>query len=154
MSDNSGIEWTDAKTCSHCLTEKPLAAFSRDASRVDGLTYWCRDCRNERTRDRYESRAVVGRHGPIPFPPRDGDKQQARKRVNLQVRTARRPNPNTLPCSDCGHLVKDGGSRHEYAHFLGYGTEHHEAVEAVCSVCHHRRSRERGEDKSGKRYAN
>jgi len=43
-----------AKTCSACGSEKPHAEFARDRTRPDGLTYWCRECRNSIRRDRYQ----------------------------------------------------------------------------------------------------
>lgn len=49
----------------------------------------------------------------------------------------RRPNPNSLPCVDCGHLGDD--RRHEYDHHLGYEAEHHYDVQPVCSKCHAKR---------------
>ena len=82
---------------------------------------------------------VTGLPGPAPHAPRDGDKQQARQRVNVEVRTGRRPHPNTLPCVDCGHIWSEGERRHEYDHYLGYGSEHHLDVVAVCSSCHAKR---------------
>lgn len=80
-----------------------------------------------------------GRFGPPPNPPRDGDKKQARQRINVEVREGRRPHPNTLPCADCGHVWAPGERRHEYDHHLGYAPEHHYDVEAVCTRCHSRR---------------
>lgn len=76
------------------------------------------------------------RPGPAPNPPRDGDRKQARQRINVEVRTGRRPHPNTLPCADCGHEWSEGERRHEYDHFMGYAAEHHYAVESVCTTCH------------------
>lgn len=79
---------------------------------------------------------LTGRPGPAPHPPRDGDRLQARQRVNVEVRTGRRPHPNTLPCSDCGHIWSPGERRHEYDHHKGYTAEHHLDVEPVCTTCH------------------
>lgn len=62
----------------------------------------------------------TGRPGPKPQRPRTGDKIQARQRINVEVRTGRRPHPNTLPCADCGHIWEEGERRHEYDHHLGY----------------------------------
>lgn len=107
-------------------------------------TLGCRACRNDRSRRAYTP--VADPHpGPRPHPPRPGDKRQARHRVNYQVDIGARPDPNALPCTDCGHIYTPGGKRHEYDHAAGYGEEAHEFVEAVCSACHHRRSAERGE---------
>jgi hypothetical protein len=88
---------------------------------------------------------ITGRPGPAPKPPRDGDKKQARQRINVEVRTGRRPHPDTLPCSDCGHVWTPDGRRHEYDHYLGYAAEHHYDVEAVCTKCHRGRCDERKE---------
>ena len=82
---------------------------------------------------------ITGRPGPAPRPPRDGDKKQARQRINVEVRTGRRPHPNTLPCVDCGHVWEPGGRRHEYDHHLGYAAEHHGDVQSVCTPCHAKR---------------
>lgn len=68
-------------------------------------------------------------------PPRDGDRAQARQRINAEVKSGRRPHPNTLPCADCGHVWIEGGRRHEYDHHLGYGAAHHGDVQAVCTTC-------------------
>lgn len=80
---------------------------------------------------------LTGKPGPCPMLPRTGDKQQARQRINVEVRTGYRPNPNSIACVDCGHL--GDGRRHEYDHCLGYDAEHHGDVESVCTVCHYRR---------------
>ena len=89
--------------------------------------------------------SLTGRPGPAPMPPRDGDKIQARQRINVEVRTGRRPHPNALPCADCAHEWKTGERRHEYDHHLGYAAAHHYDVEAVCTTCHRRRVTERRE---------
>lgn len=82
---------------------------------------------------------ATGRPGPAPHPARDGDKAQARQRINVEVRTGRRPHPNALPCEDCGHVHMPGERRHEYDHYLGYAAEHHLDVQSVCTVCHAKR---------------
>lgn len=82
---------------------------------------------------------MTKRSGPAPHPPRDGDKEQARHRINIEVRTGRRPHPNSLPCVDCGHVWKKGERRHEYDHHKGYAAKHHHDVEAVCTICHAKR---------------
>lgn len=88
---------------------------------------------------------TTGRPGPSPKPPVDGDRKQARQRINVEVRTGRRPHPNALPCADCGHVWSHGDRRHEYDHHKGYAAEHHYDVEAVCTTCHAQRSYRRGE---------
>lgn len=87
----------------------------------------------------YKGATLRGRFGPPPDPPRDGDKKQARKRVNVLVRTGRIPRPNALPCTDCGHVWSPGERRHEYDHYLGYGAAHHLDVQPVCTTCHAQR---------------
>lgn len=81
----------------------------------------------------------TGRPGPAPSPPRDGDRVQARQRVNVDVRTGRRPHPNDLPCADCGHVCGSDERRHEYHHHLGYEGRHHGDVVALCKRCHAKR---------------
>lgn len=76
------------------------------------------------------------RPGPAPKPPRDGDKAQARQRINVEVRTGRRPHPNSLACVDCGHVYAPGERRHEYDHHLGYAAANHYDVQPVCTTCH------------------
>jgi hypothetical protein len=77
--------------------------------------------------------------GPAPHPPRDGDKKQARKRIEVDIRNGWLAHPNTLPCFDCGHVWKLGDWRHSYDHYLGYGAAHHRDVQPVCVKCHHKR---------------
>ena len=88
---------------------------------------------------------VTGRPGPAPKAPRDGDREQARQRINVEVRTGRRQRPNVVPCSDCGHVWNPGERRHEYDHYRGYAAAHHLDVEAVCTTCHRGRCDARGE---------
>lgn len=78
-------------------------------------------------------------HGPHPAAPRDGDREQARQRINVEVRAGRRPHPNSLPCVDCAHEWRPGRRRHEYHHHLGYAPEHHLDVIPLCTKCHAKR---------------
>ena len=82
---------------------------------------------------------VTGKPGPSPQQARNGDKQQARQRINVEVRTGHRPHPNLIACTDCGHIHSPGERRHEYDHHLGYDAEHHLDVESVCTICHAKR---------------
>lgn len=88
---------------------------------------------------------LTGLPGPAPNPPRDGDKKQARQRINVEVRSGRRPHPNTLPCVGCGHIWNEGERRHEYDHYKGYAAENHFEVEPVCTLCHRARVDDRKE---------
>lgn len=72
--------------------------------------------------------------GPERGEPRDGDKEQARYLINLDVQKGRRPNPNDLYCARCGHKGDD--RRHEYHHHMGYAARHHYDVIPLCSLCH------------------
>lgn len=81
----------------------------------------------------------TGRPGPAPHPARDGDRKQARQRINVEVRAGRRPHPNSLSCIDCEHVWSKGELRHEYDHHLGYAPEHHLDVQPVCVDCHAKR---------------
>lgn len=149
MAEFSKIEWTDngSKVCSTCRQVKSSSDFPVDRSRKDGFGYRCKSCRSTGRPRGWHGRPnvnpVTGRPGPAPSAPRDGDVLQARQRVNVEVRTGRRPHPNSLPCRDCGHIWREGERRHEYDHHLGYAAANHLSVEPVCTVCHHRREESR-----------
>ena len=135
------------KWCTRCKAWQPRSAFNVDRSRSDGLGASCRRLTGHPRgwAGRPKINPETGRPGRAPNPPRDGDRRQARRRVNVEVRTGRRPHPNSLPCVDCGHAWTAGERRHEYDHHLGYSAEHHYDVEAVCTTCHGKRSSARGE---------
>lgn len=42
--DQLTLEEAPSKRCSKCSDEQPLSAFHSDASRVDGLAFWCKGC--------------------------------------------------------------------------------------------------------------
>lgn len=65
-------------------------------------------------------------------------KTRARSKVGHGVRTGQIPDPNELPCSDCGHTGSD--MRHEYDHHRGYHGAAALDVVPVCSACHKKRS--------------
>jgi hypothetical protein len=136
------------KWCTACKAWHPKTKFGNDTSRGDKLAAKCKDSQRTGRRVGWHGQPAInpltGRPGPAPHPPRDGDKKQARRRINVAVRSGRLPHPNTLRCADCDHLGPD--RRHEYDHFLGYAAEHHEHVEPVCSSCHVLRSLKRGEN--------
>lgn len=137
----TGIQGTDAKRCSKCEQEKPRSAFQKDSSRADGLMYWCSDCRNARSRALYAPRPRKPRGWLTPT--RDGDKLQARRRINYLVEQGRIPHPDDLPCMDCADEVFVNHYRHEYDHARGYDGENQLYVEPVCSRCHHAREEAR-----------
>lgn len=133
-----GLIQSGQKWCVGCKAWQPRATFGVDRTRGDGLATACLESRHTgRPRGWHGQPRVnplTGRPGPVPAPSRDGDKLQARHRVNVEVRLGRRANPNALPCSGCGHIGAD--RRHEYHHHLGYAAEHHFDVEPLCTVCH------------------
>jgi len=56
-----------------------------------------------------------------------------------------RPHPNTVPCSDCGHVWFEGERRHDYVDAAGVVTIEDEA-DAVCRLCRIKRGRGRKPD--------
>lgn len=125
------------KRCNVCKQWKPEREFNIDRSRGDGLYPGCRDCQNARSRAKYTVIPFDKRkpYGPSPGIPRDGDKKQARSRVNKLVQRGRLPRPNDVRCSRCGHIGND--KRHEYHHQNGYGKRFHTDVTVLCTTCHH-----------------
>jgi hypothetical protein len=169
VSNDSAIEWTDAplkvrktaaarigvtldeydqrraageKWCTGCKQWHPHVDFNIDRSRGDGLGKWCRAFATEQGRTHYtpRPRPAAGRRFVAA---RDGDQQQARRRVNHLVDVGLLPDPNDRACNDCGHVYTEGERRHEYDHHRGYEPEHHEHVEPVCTTCHHARETQR-----------
>lgn len=127
----AGLNW-----CFGCLAWRASAEFDVDRSRWDGRARRCKSCKLKTAQGYRATLPKIGRMGPPRHDPRDGDKRQARQRINVEVRTGRRPHPNMFPCSDCGHIWKRGERRHEYDHYLGYAAEHHYDVQPVCTKCH------------------
>ena|SRR3990167_4822704 len=138
---NAGRKW-----CVLCRKWHQRKDFGKDKTRWDGLFPSCFTSRSEFSRSRYIPRPRP-RPGRRFVPPRDGDKKQARFRINYFVGLGLIPLPNSIPCVDCGHVWCPGSRRHEYDHHLGYAAEHHECVEAVCSICHFKREAARGNQK-------
>lgn len=128
---NAGLLW-----CWRDQTWEPAEDFAVDRSRSRGRAGSCRRSISDAARQSYErrERPAPGRRYVAA---RDDDRKQARRRVNHLVDAGVLPNPNTVPCTDCGHEGTD--KRHEYDHHLGYEAEHHEHVEPVCTTCHHQR---------------
>lgn len=136
---NAGKRW-----CCGCKAWHEASAFGADRNQPDGQARTCLKYRQQRSRSRrIPVPRELRRYGPLPMPPRDGDSTQARQRINVEVRTGRRPHPNSLPCVDCGHSWKEGERRHEYDHYLGYASHNHYSVEPVCTTCHHAREENR-----------
>ena len=122
------------KWCWRCREWHSMDTFTKDVSRSDGLSSACRKSQSEWRRRNYTPRPRQQQRGRRFVAPRDGDKEQARGRVNHLVRIGMIKDPDELPCTDCSHLGSD--RRHEYDHHLGYAAENHESVESVCTTCH------------------
>jgi hypothetical protein len=129
------------KWCWKCSAWKPITEFCLDPTRGDGRAVYCVLHRRVAVRKPWQPHPnpLTGRPGPAPMSSRDGDKMQARHRINVEVRTGRRPRANSLPCTDCGHRWTPGESHHHYDHYKGYSAEHHYDVQPVCAKCHARR---------------
>lgn len=56
-----------------------------------------------------------------------------------------RPHPNTLPCSDCGHVWFEGERRHHYVGGSGEDSIE-DGAEIVCTLCKQQRFRPRDPD--------
>jgi hypothetical protein len=124
------------KWCTACKTHHPVSAFGRDRTRGDGLAASCLASRRVKVR-----KPQLGRPGRRGWqaPARDGDKRQARRRVNYLVERGLILRPDDLPCMDCGDEVFVNRYRHEYDHARGYDGENQLYVEPVCSKCHRNR---------------
>ena len=127
------------KRCSYCKIWLDRKLFNSDVTRHDRLSPVCKNCRKKQYRMKYVPKKRVSRLGCRYVIVRDGDKLQARARINHLIDVGLLPKPNDLPCIDCGHLWKIGERRHEYDHYNGFEGKYHETVEVVCSRCHHKR---------------
>ncbi len=133
------------KWCTGCKEWHLQDAFAVDRSRGDGLTASCRTYRNSKSRQEYQPkpRPMKGRSF---VPARDGDRLQARRRINYFVEAGLLPHPNDLPCAYCGDVWEANKPRHEYHHHKGYAAEHHEDIVVVCTACHRREEHGKNRD--------
>ncbi|WDL99756.1 hypothetical protein [Alicyclobacillus sp. ALC3] len=129
------------KYCWKCQQWMARGEFNADKSKSDGLKAVCRICARKTGRESYVPRSRK-RRGFI-AKVRNGDKLQARRRVNYLVEQGLIPHPDDLPCIDCGDELFIGEYRHEYDHARGYDGENQLYVEPVCSRCHHAREEAR-----------
>lgn len=97
------------------------------------------ESRNRSARESYTPINTPSRLGTFAVAARDGDRKQARARVNHRVDIGLLADPNDLPCFDCGHVYAEGERRHEYDHYRGYAAANQLDVQVVCTTCHHRR---------------
>jgi hypothetical protein len=135
----AGLKW-----CRVCRDWHERSAFPKDSTRTDGLAPLCTAQMRNKYRRSYQPVPPELRrpYGPPQKPCVSGDKKQARHLVNQAVTRGKLPRPDSIPCSDCGH-VSVAGERHEYDHHLGYDAEHHMDVQAVCVPCHKAREKTR-----------
>lgn len=134
----SGLKW-----CFACREFKHRDFFNNCSTARDGKDNRCKGCSRLDWHRRYKPVPIEEqkRKGYGPRPSRDGDKQQARNKVNREVTKGNLPRARDLPCTDCGHL--GGTLRHEYDHYLGYAAIHHLSVQCVCVPCHIKREQKR-----------
>ena len=133
------IEWSEpGKWCTACKQRHLIQAFGKDRTRYDGLAACCLASKRVKIR----KIRVQFRSGWLK-PVRDGDKLQARRRINYLVEQGRIPHPDDLPCIDCGDEIFLRRYRHEYDHACGYDGLNQLYVEPVCSRCHHGREKSR-----------
>lgn len=124
-----GFKW-----CSKGKHWAKLELFGLDCTRSDSYASSCRQCVNLFGRKRYVKKGRNNKKGARYAAARDGDKLQARRRVNHLVKAGMLPNPNDVACVDCKHIGPD--RRHEYDHSRGYAAGNHEAVDVRCTRCH------------------
>ncbi|MEG4518853.1 hypothetical protein [Microcoleus sp. AT9b-C5] len=143
----AGLKW-----CFGCQSWLKLNRFNQSKNARDGKDNRCKICRRAFDRRRYQPIPIAKPRGFPPVPGRDGDKNQARNRVNYAVSRNKLPRARNIPCVDCGHLGDDGVPPrklrlHEYDHYKGYDAVNHLEVECVCVPCHIDRERQRRQEK-------
>jgi hypothetical protein len=136
---DSSLKW-----CYACKKWLHIDSFCKNKRAYDGKNNCCRDCRRSLEKERYGRYSRVPKEerkprGSLPKPSRDGDKKQARAKVNYAVERQRMPRANTVPCFDCGHIGSD--KKHEYDHYKGYDAVNHLEVQCVCVPCHLKREK-------------
>lgn len=122
------------KKCARCGDEK--SQFPRNRKSRDGLGSWCSDCCRDYMRGR-KSDPAKRRAAARASEQRHPDRRRAREKVKDAVRSGKLPAIGSQACVDCGERA------FAYDHYLGYS--HPLAVQPVCSECHGKRSRVRGE---------
>ena len=83
------------KWCGNCRRWQARSEFGRDKWRGDGLTAECSASRNRHAKVQYTPRERE--RGRSFTPARDGDKLQARRRINYFVEAGLLPHPNEVP---------------------------------------------------------
>jgi hypothetical protein len=134
----SGLKWYSA-----CRLWLQCDSFGQDKSSFDGKNSRCKVCQRALYRKKYKPIPIEQRkpRGFNTKPSRDGDKNQARAKVNYAVTCNKLPHARNVPCFDCGHIGSD--RLHEYDHYKGYDAINDLEVEYVCVPCHVKRGRDR-----------
>ena len=136
------------KRCSGCKVFKPVAEFSKDKTRPDGLVYYCKACRkayqrvyratesgkaSQHRRDTKYQATKAGKESKrrcnAKYRERHPEKTEAQKAVNNAITAGKLPRPDTLKCT-CKGPAK------EYHHHKGYAPEHWFDVVPKCTGCH------------------
>lgn len=137
------------KTCSKCKVPKPLSEFNRNASKVDGVNTFCRECHNAHSKDYYAAHRTKMREQISVTNRRSWDKRRVQMLEYLKDKW----------CTDCGitdirvlefdHLPQHGKTAN-VSSMLGGGwswkriLEEIAKCEIVCANCHRIRTIERG----------
>jgi len=138
----AGFKW-----CSTCRNFLYRDSFNNDGGTIDGKDKKCKSCSRAKDRRRYKPVPIDQQkpRGLAVYPPTDGDKRQARNRINSRVKRGILPRAQTIPCTDCGHIGTN--IPHEYDHYLGYAAINHLQVQCVCFPCHRKREQQRQQNK-------
>lgn len=125
-----GMKW-----CSYGKHWQEIEFFPPDSTRGDGKAQACFHCFSDFQSKR--KRPARPRHN------RGELKEAASHAVSHAIRRGELPDPNRVPCSECGHGNPPFGKRrrHEYHHHLGYEKENQLKVKVLCSRCHRIESR-------------
>jgi len=95
---------SQTKWCSRCDKTLPTTEFWRDLSRRDDLDHWCKQCRHDSARARYDAKKKRERRALYPI------KNKARQMINNGVANGTIAKES---CFLCGEIRTD-------AHHLNY----------------------------------
>lgn len=87
------------RTCNRCKRTLSISNFYRDRWRNENFDYWCKDCRKQAAKDRYDARVIRDRRLKYP------QKTKARQLVNNNIRSGKMVRGS---CFLCGEPKTDG----------------------------------------------
>jgi len=132
------------KRCPDCGLTKPVAAFSKNAARPDGLQYYCKDCYSQRAARTYRDReARKGRVVRERVLAPEGHKycpgcREISPLSNWHCNAAARDGYASY-CKNCRKLQ---GEESHLRRMFGITIEERDALfaeqEGVCAICRHR----------------